>query len=102
MDERSCQFLDHDGVFGFSPHFDELLLGRKFQAAVFFSVKDILIGVGSAVVLYGIFYIGDILSKLMFDFAAGQVANIYQMKEGENELYLGLLLILLVHNKNLL
>jgi len=70
--------------------------GENFKRQFSFSIKDILIGVGSAVVLYGVFYIGDILSKLMFDFAAGQVANIYQMKEGENELYLGLLLILLV------
>jgi membrane protease YdiL (CAAX protease family) len=59
-----------------------LLWGENFKRQFSFSVKDILIGVGSAVILYGIFYIGDILSKLMFDFAAGQVANIYQMKEG--------------------
>jgi len=70
--------------------------GRDFKNQFSFSMKDILIGVGSAVVLYGVFYLGDFFSKLLFDFAQDQVASIYLLKEGENEWYLALLLILLI------
>ena len=70
--------------------------GKNFINQFSFSVKDVLIGVSSAVVLYGVFYLGDYFSKLLFDFAKDQVANIYLLKEGENEWCLGLLLILLV------
>lgn len=70
--------------------------GKDFINQFSFSVKDVLIGVSSAVVLYGVFYLGDYFSKLLFDFAKDQVANIYLLKEGENEWCLGLLLILLV------
>jgi membrane protease YdiL (CAAX protease family) len=70
--------------------------GRDFKNQFSFSMKDILIGVGSAVVLYGVFYLGDFFSKLLFDFAQDQVANIYLLKEGENEWHLALLLILLI------
>jgi membrane protease YdiL (CAAX protease family) len=73
-----------------------VFLGKDFINQFSFSVKDVLIGVSSAVVLYGVFYLGDYFSKLLFDFAKDQVANIYLLKEGENEWCLGLLLILLV------
>jgi hypothetical protein len=66
--------------------------GKNFINQFSFSVKDVLIGVSSAVVLYGVFYLGDYFSKLLFDFAKDQVANIYLLKEGENEWCLGLFL----------
>lgn len=71
-------------------------LGDKFKKQFSFSVKDILIGLASAAVLYVVFYFGDFFSSLLFDFAKEQVGNIYQMKEGENPLFLSLLLVFLV------
>ncbi len=71
-------------------------LGDKFKKQFSFSIKDILIGLASAAVLYVVFYLGDFFSSLMFDFAKEQVGNIYQMKEGENPLFLSLLLVFLV------
>lgn len=71
-------------------------LGENFKKQFLFSVKDLLIGLGSAVVLYVVFYLGDFFSSLLFDFAKEQVGNIYQLKEGENPLFLSLLLVLLV------
>ncbi|MGB4415738.1 MAG: type II CAAX endopeptidase family protein, partial [Paludibacter sp.] len=71
-------------------------LGENFKKQFSFSVKDLLIGLGSAVVLYVVFYLGDFFSSLLFDFAKEQVGNIYQLKEGENPLILSLLLVLLV------
>ncbi len=71
-------------------------LGENFKKQFSFSVKDMLIGLGSAAVLYVVFYLGDFFSSLLFDFAKEQVGNIYQLKEGENPLFLSLLLVLLV------
>ncbi len=72
------------------------LLGDNFKKQFQFSVKDIFIGIASAVVLYFVFYFGEYFSTLLFDFARNQVDNIYSMKDGENKLFLGVLLLLLV------
>lgn len=45
---------------------------------------NILLGVAIAIALWGIFWVGDKLSQLMFDFARPQVDTIYGMKEGES------------------
>ncbi|HOF97993.1 MAG TPA: type II CAAX endopeptidase family protein [Paludibacteraceae bacterium] len=71
-------------------------LGKDFKKQFSLSLKDVLIGLGSAVVLYVVFFLGDFFSKLLFDFAKDQVGQIYMMKEGENPLLLSLLLILLI------
>lgn len=71
-------------------------LGDNFRRQFSLSGKDILIGIVSAAVLYVVFVLGDFFSSLLFDFAKEQVGSIYQMKEGENPLYLSLLLIVLV------
>jgi len=47
-------------------------------------LNNILLGVALAAVLWGVFWVGDKLSSLMFDFARPQVDMIYGMKEGEN------------------
>ena len=47
-------------------------------------LSNILLGVALAAVLWGVFWVGDKLSSLMFDFARPQVDMIYGMKEGEN------------------
>ncbi len=44
------------------------------------TLKNILIGVVSAAILYGIFWLGNTLSALMFDFAPHQVGNIYEIR----------------------
>lgn len=56
------------------------------------SFKDVALGFVSAAVLYCVFYLGDFFSSMLFDFAKGEVDSIYRMKEGQNTLYLGLLL----------
>lgn len=57
---------------------------------------NILLGVAIAVALWGVFWVGDKLSQLMFDFARPQVDTIYGMKEGESPwLLTGLMLFLI-------
>jgi len=61
-----------------------------------FNVKDIFIGLASAVVLWFVFYVGDYVSSFIFDFSKTQVANIYSMKDGGNLFVIGALLLLLI------
>ncbi len=63
---------------------------------VTFDVSNIVLGVLLAAVLWGIFWIGDCLSSLMFDFARPQVDMIYGMKDGENPWILTGLMLLII------
>ena len=59
-------------------------------------LSNILLGVALAAVLWGVFWVGDKLSSLMFDFARPQVDMIYGMKEGENPWVLTALMLLII------
>ena len=58
-----------------------------------FSMKDIALGIGSASVLWGIFYVGNEISVMLFDFARPQVDDVYAMKEGQSQVLLALALL---------
>lgn len=60
------------------------------------SFSDVAIGVALAAALWGVFWIGDRLSSMMFGFARPQVDMIYGMKEGENPLVLTLLMLFII------
>lgn len=59
-------------------------------------LTNILLGVALAAVLWGVFWVGDKLSSLMFDFARPQVDMIYGMKEGENPWVLTVLMLFII------
>ena len=61
-----------------------------------FTATDILLGIGIAVALWGVFWVGDKLSQLMFDFARPQVDTIYSMKDGESPWLLTALMLFLI------
>lgn len=59
--------------------------------------ENILLGIVIAVALWGIFWIGDKLSQLIFpSFARHQVDSIYGMKDGSSALILSLLLLFII------
>jgi membrane protease YdiL (CAAX protease family) len=60
------------------------------------NIKDVVIGVASAAVLYGIFYVGNEISAWLFDFSETQVNSVYAMKDGFNPVVLSLVLLLLI------
>lgn len=59
-------------------------------------LSDILLGIGIAAALWGVFWLGDKVSSFMFDFARPQVDSIYGMKEGESPWLLAVLLLFLI------
>ena len=63
---------------------------------VHFTPANIIWGVVIAVALWGIFWLGDKVSQLMFDFARPQVDTIYGMKEGESPWLLTALMLFLI------
>lgn len=57
---------------------------------------DVLLGIAIAAALWGVFWIGDKLSQLMFNFARPQVDLIYGMKDGESMWLLTVLMLFLI------
>ena len=57
---------------------------------------EILLGVAIAVALWGVFWVGDKMSQLLFDFARPQVDTIYSMKNGESPWLLTALMLFLI------
>lgn len=60
------------------------------------SAANVALGVALAAALWGVFWIGDKLSGVLFDFARGQVDTIYGIKEGISPWLLSALLLLLI------
>ena len=58
--------------------------------------RQMLLGVAIAAVLWGVFWIGDKLSQLMFDFARPQVDSIYAMKDQASPWRIGILLLTVI------
>lgn len=61
-----------------------------------FDGGNLLFGIVVALVLWGVFWVGDKLSSWMFSFARPQVDLIYGIKEGESPWVLSLLLLFLI------
>ena len=61
-----------------------------------FDLTNIFLGLLIAAVLWGMFWLGEFFSTLIFDFARPQVDMIYGMKDGENPVVLTLLMLLII------
>ena len=61
-----------------------------------FNLSEVCLGVLIAVVLWGVFWIGDKASQWMFDFARPQVDLIYGMKSGQNGILISLALLFII------
>lgn len=97
LDKRNIQFLDGHELFGYCV--DEYgfcassaVVDRRCEVRL----EEYCRRVGLAVVLWGVFWLGDKASAWLFDFARPQVELIYGMKTGENPWLLSILLLILI------
>lgn len=63
---------------------------------LYFSWREVLAGLAIAVVLWFVFWIGDKLSQLLFDFARPQVNLIYGIKGSTSPSVIAMLLLLII------
>lgn len=56
----------------------------------------VAMGLGSAVILYFVFFTGNYLSRMMFDFAGDGIANVYAFKGEAEAIRIGLLMLLVI------
>lgn len=58
--------------------------------------QSIVAGIFIAAALWGVFWIGDKVSSMMFDFEKSQVASIYSMRDGHSKWLIAMLLLLIM------
>ena len=61
-----------------------------------FELKWLWIGIGAAVLLYFVFFIGKLFSHLLFDFAEKQIDNIYLIRTRGEKWLIGTLLFFII------
>ncbi|HHV64076.1 MAG TPA: CPBP family intramembrane metalloprotease [Peptococcaceae bacterium] len=57
------------------------------------TLRGLFIGVASAIILYFIFWLGNIISQLLFNFAGSQISSIYNIRTQGNVLIIVLVLL---------
>lgn len=73
-----------------------LLIDPRWFADIEISWKGFFTGIALALVLWGIFWVGDKVATWMFPFARPQVDTIYSMKESQSGWVIGLLLLFII------
>ena len=73
-----------------------LVMRGPFLLREGFRPKDVLIGVGSAMVLYGVFWVGNWLADAILPFAESQVLDVYELKTHASLLIIGVLMALVI------
>jgi membrane protease YdiL (CAAX protease family) len=73
-----------------------ILRRSELQPAFQIKSSDIIIGFGAAVFLYGLFFLGNTISHMLFSFAGQQVSGVYATKSQANTAVIGMLLLLLI------
>ncbi len=76
-----------------SDPFYKEFLKRDLQTGL--NIK-IVLGILSALFLYGIFYLGKEFSDIIFPFAGNQINRIYSLKQGSSGLKIGLLMVFVI------
>ena len=66
------------------------------QCSILHCLRQLLLGVLIAAVLWGVFWLGDRISSVLFDFARPQVDSIYGMKTGLPPWLIAVLLLLVI------
>ncbi|MBP3553784.1 MAG: CPBP family intramembrane metalloprotease, partial [Bacteroidaceae bacterium] len=72
------------------------LVAPGWWRRVHWSASNVAMGIGIAIVLWCVFWVGDKVSAWLFDFARPQVNLIYGMKTGESPWLISTLLLCLI------
>ena len=73
-----------------------ITIDRSWLADISVSWGGLLLGIGLALALWGVFWVGDKVATWMFPFARPQVDTIYGMKESQSEWVIGVLLLFVI------
>ena len=73
-----------------------ITIDRSWLADIKVSWSGLLLGIALALVLWGVFWVGDKVATWMFSFARPQVDTIYGMKDSQSEWIIGLLLLFVI------
>jgi len=76
--------------------FMSFTLKKDWKNEFRFNWKSILLGVVSTGLLWLIFYIGNYISTLLFDFAKPQISSIYSLRDGTKSVFIASELFLVV------
>lgn len=69
---------------------------RSWLKDIKVSWQGLLLGMGIAIALWGVFWVGDKVSAWMFSFARPQVDLIYGLKDTQDEIIIATLLLLII------
>ena len=69
---------------------------NELKALFVFKIRHLWVGVLSALILYGIFWVGKLAVNLLFSFAPGQIESVYASKTQLDAVWIGLLLLLVM------
>ncbi|MCE2615926.1 CPBP family intramembrane glutamic endopeptidase [Phocaeicola oris] len=73
-----------------------LIWGRELIKDISVDLKNIALGISIAIVLWGLFWIGDKVSQWMFDFARPEVNTIYDMKGMTSPYFIAITLLFII------
>ena len=73
-----------------------LTIDRSWMEDIKFTWSGLFMGLALALVLWGVFWVGDKAATWMFHFARPQVDNIYSMKDSQQGWVIGLLLLFII------
>lgn len=66
---------------------------REMKALFAFRVRHIWVGIASALLLYGIFWVGNAAAHLLFAFAPSQIASVYATRSQLDAVLIGFALV---------
>jgi membrane protease YdiL (CAAX protease family) len=69
---------------------------NELKALFVFKIRHLWVGALSALILYGIFWVGKLAANLLFSFAPGQIEAVYASKTQLDAVWIGLLLLLVM------
>ena len=72
------------------------LSGYRFPQLKKIEFRHVVIGVVSAVILYFVFYVGNIVSGYLFPFKDAQVLSVYSNRSQGSLVWIGLLLLFII------